>query len=515
MQSEVAMSDGMGQLSFNSPRSFSSILSSLTVPAGSLATLVLVICCCLISKVAVSHLWLTIAAVGLIPLVVGASWAFGARPFAVFGLVFSSWSQLVHHFIYRPYIGASDGLTIELTDIWTIWLLILCAVEYQRGTTKTVLGLRAFLAPLALLLMADILSLVNSADMELSVYGILTHLRVAALFVVLVLALALGKQELHAARVAIVCSVLTMGGICVVEMITHVNIPRNAALIAEAGESDFRAGGISSPTLAAALLATLLPVVAIEYFFPHSRARKILAGLAICAGLAGIGCTLTRAAAGLLAFASIPLMVFLFRKNRIKVTHILACCVLLALLGVGLKDKISERVDEGTDNLMARVGLLGTALNMAAHSPLVGEGVNNYELKMNGFIPSGQRQKFEYVVHNKFFLTLAETGIIGLGAFVWFLVIAFHRAIFLARRGLPMGVGILCSMIVFVFEMNVESYDSGMNLLFSFILMALVAVMWSSENVKAQQQGGVPIGSTGRMVDTRLRTESVVLSWKE
>jgi hypothetical protein len=515
MSNEIAMSDSQARLGLDSSRSLASLRANVTSRPGILASLALALCCFLISTVAVSSFWLIIAAVAVIPVAIAGCLTFGSRSFAVFGLVFSSSLQLVHHFVYLPYIGASDGLTVELTDVWTIWLAFIYVAEHQKGIAKAVHGFTAFVVPLTLLLIADIFSFVNSADMQLSFYGMLAHLRVAALFVVLAATLAQGTKELRAASFGVVCAVLSMGGICIVEMIFRTNIPKNAALIAEAGESDFRAGGISAPTLAAALLATLLPLVMIEYFCPLSRFRKILAGVTICVGLAGIGCTLTRAAAGTLVVGSIPLVVFLFRHHRIRARHLIACFVVLSCLWASLGDKISERVDEGADNLDARLGLIGTALNMASHSPLVGEGINNYALKMNGFIPNDQRQKFEYVVHNKFFLTLAETGIIGLVALMWLLAIAFRRAILLARRGSPMGVGVLCSMIVLVLEMNVESYDSGMNLFFAFILMAVIAAMWSGELVKTQTDAGIPIGSTVRVSDSSLPVQSAVLKWKQ
>ena len=128
---------------------------------------------------------------------------------------------------------------------------------------------------------------------------------------------------------------------------------------------------------------------------------------------------------------------------------------------------------------------MGTAMNMASDSPLIGQGVNNYEFKMYGFIRSDQRQSFEYIVHSKFLLTLAETGLFGLTALVWLLVVTFRRALILARRGLPMGIGLLCSMIVVVLDMNVESYEAGVILVNAWILIAMVAAFWSSEEAEA------------------------------
>ena len=37
----------------------------------------------------------------------------------------------------------------------------------------------------------------------------------------------------------------------------------------------FRSAGLTTPTLAAGYLAALMPLVAIEYFFPISKARKL------------------------------------------------------------------------------------------------------------------------------------------------------------------------------------------------------------------------------------------------
>jgi hypothetical protein len=272
--------------------------------------------------------------------------------------------------------------------------------------------------------------------------------------------------------------------------------------IDEMTDSIFRAGGLDTPTLAAGYLAVLLPLVAIEYFCPHSRPRKALAGLGLCLGLAGLACTLTRSAFGILAVGSIPLLIYFCRHRVIRARHVILCFVGLALFQASLGEKISARLDEGAENWNARVGLLGTALNMASNSPLVGEGINNYELKMHHFIPTDQRQKFEYLVHNKFMLTLAETGVLGLVAFVWLLAVASLRALLLAWRGLPLGIGLLSSIIIVVLDMNVESYHGGTVLLNAWILIAVIAALWSSTWAATRQQVWRPPLTNGEIFDT-------------
>lgn len=450
------------------------------------AALALTLLCFLSGLDAVSFLPFVVGAAALLVALTVGCLTMGSRPLAVFGLVYSVPFSLMHHFVYRPNIGAADGLTVELIDVWIVCLLIHYVAQCLKENVTPVHGLAAFCVPLTLLLVADLFSFTHSADIDMSIYGILNHLRASILFIVLALALAQGKRELRAASLAIVCAVVTIGGVCIGEMILKTNIRANV-FVDGMGDSIFRAAGLFAPNGTAAYLAALLPLVAIEYFFPFSRQRKRLAGVGLCMGLAGMGCTLSRASFVILAVGSMPLVIFLFRRRLIRGMHIMLCFVALAVLLASLGEKISARLGEGTDDLNGRVALMATALKMASNSPLFGEGINNYELKMRHFIPADQTQKFQFVVHNKFLLTLAETGLLGLAAFVWLVGIASHRAYLLARRKLPLGIALLCSVVIVTLDMNVESYDSGTHLLNAWILIAVIAALWSAQASMTQR----------------------------
>jgi O-antigen ligase len=456
-------------------------------PLGKRATIALVLLSSVLAAAAIKFSLSTFAAVVVAMVFVGGCSSLGAQPFAVFGLVFSVLFSLAHHFMYRPNVGAADGLAVYLSDLWVVWLLVYAMVQRQKGMRKPLRGFAAFLVPVILLLVADLISFTKSGDLQLSVYGFIEHFRAALMFVVLAFSVRQGKKELNAASLAIVWAVITIGGICVVEML----LQKNVGIHVWAGDDYgvFRSAGLSTPTLAAGYLAALLPLVAIEYFFPISKVRKRLAGLGLLLGTAGLGCTLSRAPLGILAIGVIPLFLLLRRQQLIRRGHILLGLLCIGLLGAGLADKITARGEEGrTATLNGRTGLIGTSLNMVSDSPVIGQGLNNYEFKMYGFIPNDQRQSFEYIVHNKYLLTLAETGLLGLTALACLLVVATRRAFLLSKRGLPMGTGLLCSMIVVVLNMNVESYESGAILLNVWILIAIVAAFWSSESEEATAQ---------------------------
>lgn len=473
-------------------------LSSPVASVG--AALALAVVCFSVWIAAASSLSLAVAAVvsvAIIPAVIIGCSTLGSRPFAVFGLVFSIPFSVMHHLVYRPNTGAADGITVQLIDIWMVWLLIHYAYQHHHGNTRRLYGIAAFCFPLVLLLVADFLSLFNSADIQLSVYGILNHLRAAVLFFVLAVTLAQGKNELRAAYLGIVCAVSTIGSICIGEMILQANI-RSSLLSNSSDSSIFRAGGMEGPTGAAAYLVALLPIVAIEYFYPISRFRRALAGAGLCVGLAGLGCTLTRSAIGILVVGFIPLLIFFRRRRLIRARHMVLCLIGLGLLWANLGTKLGARLDENTSTLNGRVPLMGTALNMTSSSPLIGVGINNYALKMDAFIPVGQRQDFEYLVHNKFLLTIAETGSLGCGALIWLLAMALRRSFLLARRGLPMGIGLFSSIIIVVLDMNVESYEGGAILLNAWILIAIIAALWSCQHGTSRRSA---VDLDGKAVD--------------
>jgi hypothetical protein len=460
-------------------------------PVGKGATIALVLLCSVLAVAATRFSIPAFAAVVVAMAFVAGCSALGARPFAVFGLIFCVPFSLAAHFVYRPNMGASDGLAVYLTDLWVVWLLVDAMVQRQKGTRKPLRDFAGFLVPVILLLTADLISFTRSGDLQLSIYGFIEHFRAALLFVVLAFSLRQGKRELDAASLAVVWAVITIGGICGVEMLLQRHLGFRAYTPGEYDDQVFRSAGLSTPTLAAGYLAALMPLVAIEYFFPISKARKRLAGLGLVLGIVGLGCTLSRAAVGILAIGVIPLFMLLRRQRLIRRGRMILGLLFIALLAVGLTDKITARADEGRiATLDGRTGLIDTALNMASDSPVIGQGLNNYEFKMFGFIPSDERQSFEYLVHNKFLLTLAETGPLGLIALVSLLGIASRRSFLLARRGLPMGTGLLCSVIIVALHMNVESYTSGPILLNVWILTAIVAGFWSSQEMTAQSAAG-------------------------
>ena len=421
--------------------------------------------------------WMLALAAGALVLA-AASFMMGRAMVPIMGLTFTVPFDLVHHLTYVPgQIGASSGLTVDLTDLWVIWLVLEYGYARWKGEVRRAPGLAGIFLPMALLLVADVFSLWGSGDIVLTLYGIVAHIKLAAAFLILALTIAQGESELRAASLGFMLAVLVVGVICITESVLSVNFRASLDDDGMAGYA-FRAAGLNTPTLTAGYLAVLLPMVCIDLITCRG-VRKCLAALALCLGLAGLFCTLTRAALGLLVIGSIPLLVHLHRRRFIRPRHILVCVGAAAIAYASLAGRIQSRLDEGNGNLIGRSVLIRAALAMAATSPIVGVGLNTYDLHMYDFMPKDEDQRWVAGVHNEFARALAETGPLGLVALAWLIGLTLVRATSLARIGLPIGIGLLCSTIIATLDMNIESYVSGPDRVNLWIVLAIVAGVFS------------------------------------
>jgi putative inorganic carbon (HCO3(-)) transporter len=74
-----------------------------------------------------------------------------------------------------------------------------------------------------------------------------------------------------------------------------------------------------------------------------------------------------------------------------------------------------------------RRNLITIALNMWRDHPWLGTGLNNFTIVMAKYDPIGLTKRRISPVHNLYFLTAAETGILGLIAFSWLLIGVFSE----------------------------------------------------------------------------------------
>jgi hypothetical protein len=252
-------------------------------------------------------------------------------------------------------------------------------------------------------------------------------------------------------------------------------------------------GTLFSTNQLALYLGMTLPIVGSLLLAPVSRWMKLAASLVILAGLATVVFTLSRATwLGLLISAGL-LSLFGVRTRSFRLWQVLlglSVLIIVVLVFNGLTgDVIIQRLtvdDHGSAE--SRAPLMRGALAVIADHPVLGSGWNNYRETIRIYDISGEytARGTLPVVHNLFLLVAAETGLLGLGAFLWLLAALAIRGIrFVASNitGLAaaMTVGILAGGLHMIVHNMVHvglTGDPQSYLTFWFLAGLLVALTY-------------------------------------
>jgi O-antigen ligase len=257
-------------------------------------------------------------------------------------------------------------------------------------------------------------------------------------------------------------------------------------------DATMRVGGaIGSPNEAASYL-TLMLGLAVGVFLTDWPLRvRAFAAAAFGLGVLGLAVTLSRGgwiAAGLAVTLACGCALMRGRLSLWTPAVVAAC----GLIAVGaFSESISERLfryDKGS--AYSRVPLMKIAAEVIEDRPVFGVGANNMTVAMRPYALSGQyRGGFVYVVHNRYLLAWAETGLLGAVAFVVFLGAAVWGGWQCWSRNdpylAPVGLGIMAGLLGEMLHMTVEVCRGRPVNQLLWILAGLVAAMTRMEAKKS------------------------------
>lgn len=214
-------------------------------------------------------------------------------------------------------------------------------------------------------------------------------------------------------------------------------------------------GTIGHPNGFAQYLAATMPLGLALLFLDIKGIYKALVGAVLGVGFLGLLFSLSRG--GWLGFvaASIAVLVFAVRRRRqnLKIAFVAGGSILLVLLLLTLSQRglIANRLTsyEAIQSALIRGTLNEGAIAMIKDHPFFGVGLNNYALFMPEYDPIdylGERRPV--IVHNVFLLIVAETGLVGAVAFLWFMARLFIQAWRLASRA-PNDIVWLAGVVAF------------------------------------------------------------------
>ena len=220
-------------------------------------------------------------------------------------------------------------------------------------------------------------------------------------------------------------------------------------------------GTMGYPNSYALYLTTVIPVGLALLFSKARISLKVLMVMTLCLGVLALIFSLSRSA--WITFMVTICIVFALAVRRklvsLRAAVLVIGAICLALIGMvffGPEMIINRFTGNDHGSAYSRIILAKTALAIIKDHPWVGVGLNNYALINLSYDPTAR-----HMVHNVYLLIAAETGLVGLMAFLGFLAVLQIQAWRIVNRApndtvWVAGVGIFCAFVAVVLMSGVD-----------------------------------------------------------
>jgi len=344
--------------------------------------------------------------------------------------------QFGTHFFYREVDaarGALGGLSISATTIALAGLYVSWFIRSQANRSSDARPSFHINLPLLVYLAITAISVAVAQDVSLSLFEV--FLLVEACLVYFYVANNVRTRQ----DILFVVSLLLIA--CLLESMAMILIrfngmpstlwgaPTHVHIETDAKEGFMRIGGtVGSSNFAAAYLSISLASAASLLFTNLGRAHKCLAMAVL--GLGGVALIFTFSRGGwvALALAVTVICLLVWSRRGFSLKTPIAVLLILGMLYLPFQSVISARLlgdDKGSAE--SRIPLMKLAFRIIEDNPVLGVGANNFTVVMDRYLTPEFRHSFLFAVHNKYLLVLSETGIIGLLAFLAFLLDALRK----------------------------------------------------------------------------------------
>jgi putative inorganic carbon (hco3(-)) transporter len=378
-------------------------------------------------------------------------------------------------------MGALPGFNVSVTTVCLVVLYLLWLGEFvcKQGPRLSP-KIRESL-PLIGYVAALTLSLLFAADVGMAVSQIGLLLQMLLLYVYVVSTVQ-SRQDLVFLVTVLMASLIVESSLMMYPRITGQDFavgPIKTTIDVSYLGSGRLGGTLGSPNTAGSYLAMLTVVTSGVFFTRLGRFHKLLAGLAFTCGTLGLVLTGSRGAWGSFAVALVLLWLLAWRRGWLSLRKSLVIVTLTVLLGALLHDTVQSRlVSDDRGAAYSRVPLMNLAFRMVNENPVFGVGANNFAFVMKDYITPELRNEWIYTVHNKYLLIWAESGTVGLLAFLWFLAATlragWHCSRFHDRLIGPLAFGLAGAVLVFALHMLVDVFNDRPLLQLLFLVAGLI-----------------------------------------
>jgi O-antigen ligase len=394
------------------------------------------------------------------------------------------------HLYYREReaaLGALGGLSISATTLALSGLYLSWFIRSQAKKTSEASPSLHINLPLLLYLVITAVSVGVAQDVSLSLFEV-TLLLEASLVYFYVANNVRSRQDVVyvVSLLMIACLLVSLANI-VLQFTgmpsTIWGAPTQIQIEADPRQSFMRVGGtIGSPNFAAAYFSISLACAASILFANLGRGLKWLA-IAVL-GFGGIALIFTFSRGGWVAAALAVSLICLvgYRQRGFSLKVPIALILILGLLCLPFQNVISARLlQDDKGSAQSRIPLMKLALRIVEDNPLLGVGANNFTVVMDRYLTSDFREGWLFAVHNKYLLVLAETGIVGLLAFLAFLLDALRKGwqCWVCRDPLlsPLALGFTAAIAAHMLHMTVDVFRGRPTQQLLWLIAGLLAAM--------------------------------------
>ncbi len=415
------------------------------------------------------------------------------RAMAIIGILFDIPLQFDKYVMYRDDVVARGSIggfclsvsTMALVVLYGMWISELIT---RRATLPKYIWRMSL--PLAVYVIIDALSIVKAQDPLLSLFQINMHLQCFLMFFYLVGTVRTRKDILF--LMAVTLSALTLEGILMV--ITRFTGEMSVAGFQLHVGKDNRIGGtVGSPIDAAGYVSLLLAPSLSLLATQLPKEYKWLGMVALFWGALGLMLTQSRAAYFSFILSCAILCVFTVKRGWLPITVPVLMVMGLGVMLILFQDTIMGRItgdDHGSAD--SRGPLMQLAWRAIHDNVWLGVGSNNYVFVLDRYYSPEFTLEWLYVVHSRYLLIWAETGIFALLAFLWFMIEGVYRSIMCWIHGDRMiasfGLAFTGALLGQMNHMIVDVFHQRPPVQMLWFIMAFITAMYQlSRNEKIEQ----------------------------
>jgi O-antigen ligase len=398
--------------------------------------------------------------------------------------------QFGTHLFYREEdaaLGALGGLSISATTIALAGLYVSWFIRSQANRSSDARPSFHINLPLLLYLAITAISMVVAQDVSLSFFEVFLLLEACLVYFYVANNVRTRQDVLFVVSLLLIACLLESMAMILIRFngmpSTLWGAPTHVHIETDAREGFMRIGGtVGSSNFAAAYLSISLASAASLLFTNLGRAHKWLAVAVL--GLGGVALIFTFSRGGwmALALAVTVICLLVWSRRGFSLKTPIAVLLILGMLYLPFQSVISARLlgdDKGSAE--SRIPLMKLAFRIIEDNPVLGVGANNFTVVMDRYLTPEFRHSFLFAVHNKYLLVLSETGIIGLLAFLAFLLDALRKGwqcwALQDRLLSPLALGFAAGIAGHIVHMSVDVFRGRPTQQLLWLVAALLTAM--------------------------------------